>query len=90
MKSPPPSKAEAEGASKLEKDGAQATMGMGPHGVHTIICGDDESYICAVLHMLSVFSVHLSACENGTSLWVNLQPVGSVPPNPIPEGTSSG
>lgn len=61
-----------------------------PRSICTIICSDDESCICAVLHVLHVFSVHLSPSGNGTSLWVNLQPLGSVPQNPIPEGTSCG
>lgn len=59
-----------------------------PRSVCTVICSDDESCIRAVLHILHVFSVHLSPGGNGTSLRVNLQPLGSVPQNPIPEGTS--
>lgn len=51
----------------------------------TIVGGYNEGCVCAVLHVLRVLSVQLSPSGNGTSVWINLQPVGCVPPDPIPE-----
>lgn len=57
--------------------------------VLTIVRGYDEGRVRAVLHMVVVLSVHLSPSGNGTSVRINLQPIGSVPPNPIPEKTKA-
>lgn len=51
----------------------------------TIVSGYNEGCVCAVLHVIKVLSVHLSPGGNGTGVRINLQPVGSIPPNPIPE-----
>ena len=54
-------------------------------GVLTVVGSYDEGRVRAIFHVLKVLSVHLGPSGNGTSVWINLQPVGSVPPNPIPE-----
>lgn len=51
----------------------------------TIVSSYNEGCVRAVLHVINVLSVHLSPGGNGTGVRVNLQPVGSIPPNPIPE-----
>ena len=58
-------------------------------GTLTIVNSYNEGLVCAVLHMLRVLSVQLSPSENGTRFWINLQPTGSIPPNPIPEKAQS-
>lgn len=53
-------------------------------GTLTVVRGYNEGRVRAVLHVLQVLSVQLSLSGNGTSVRINLQPVGSIPPNPIP------
>lgn len=50
----------------------------------TVVYSYNEGRVCVVLHVLRVLSVHLSPSGNGTGIRINLQPVGSIPPNPIP------
>lgn len=71
---------EGWGARKRARRGSKAREG----GL-TIVNSYNEGRVCVVLHVLQVLSVHLSPSGNGTGVRINLQPVGSIPPNPIPE-----
>lgn len=81
-----PPKGQGQG-SKLFRSGRRQTLDG--RGILTIVSGYNEGRVRAVLHMLDILSVQLSPSGNGTCVWINLQPVGSVPPNPIPGKTQA-
>jgi len=81
-----PPKGQGQGG-KLFRSGRRQTLDG--RGILTIVSGYNEGRVRAVLHMIDILSVQLSPSGNGTRFWINLQPVGSVPPNPIPGKTQA-